>query len=72
MANLWFYFGKDIKFCEFLSHENLSLTSKKFKFVSQTDSTNPFVVQPLTIGKGVGGGTLESVGLAVQRGLKFV
>jgi len=32
---------------------------------------NPFVVRSLTTGKGVEGGALESVGLAVHRELKF-
>jgi hypothetical protein len=53
----------------FLSHGNLSLTSKNFKFVSQ-QKVNPFVVRPITIRKGVGAVSLESEGVEVQMGLK--
>ena len=48
-----------------ISHGNLNLKSEDFKLVSQR-KVKPFVVRPVTIGKGVRDVALEIGGVEVQ------
>jgi hypothetical protein len=63
LTNLWFYFGREFATFSYdvgvFPRENFGLSFQDFKSVSQL-KVKHFVVQTITVGKGVGCVALES------------